>query len=73
MLLNDAALSTHEWHFRAVSAIRDNLGQIKLLVLWVGFGFMLGKEEESLPRVDFCLSGLLKLWPIEPFTRKKFT
>lgn len=66
MLLNDAALSTREWHFRAVSAIRKNLGQIKLLVLWVWFGFRLGKgEEESSQGLIFVLSGLLKLCPIE--------
>ena len=35
MLLNDAALSTSEWHFRAVSTIKGNLRQIKLL--WVFF------------------------------------
>lgn len=66
MLLNDAALSTREWHFRAVSAIEGNLRQIKLLVLgfvffffWFGFVFLLGRgEEESSPRAAFHLGGL---------------
>lgn len=39
MLLSDAALSAHEWYFRTISAIRGNLGQIKLLV------FLLGQAE----------------------------
>lgn len=46
MLLNDAALSTREWHFRAVSAIKGNLRQIKLLVFLVWFCFLLGRGEE---------------------------
>lgn len=36
-LLNDAALSTREWHFRTVIAIKGSFRQIKLLVwgVWV--------------------------------------
>lgn len=72
MLPNDAALSTREWHFRAESAIKGYLRQIKFLFFWFGFVFLLKKgEEESSPRAAFCFPGLLKLWPIEPFTRKK--
>lgn len=62
MLLNDAALSTREWHFRAVSVIKGNLRQIKLLVVvvfFLFFGFVLfcflGRaEEESSTRAAFC-------------------
>lgn len=78
MLLNDAALSAREWHFRAVSAVKGNLRQIKLLVgfffgggLGLGF-FLLGRgEEESSPRAAFVFEAQLELWPIESFTRKK--
>lgn len=75
VLLNDAASSTPEWHFRAVNVIKGNLRQLELPVWGVLFCFLVGRgKEESSPRVVFCSAGLLKRWPIEPFTRKeKFT
>lgn len=80
MLLNDAALSVREWHFRAVSAVKGNLRQIKLLVgfflrggvvLGLGFFFLGRGEEESSPRAAFVFEAQLELWPIESFMRKK--
>lgn len=48
MLLNDAALSTREWHFRAVSTIKSNLRQIKLLGFFCCcFLFLLGRQKRS--------------------------
>lgn len=62
MLLNDAALSIREWHFRAVSTIKGDLRQIKLLGFLFYLVFLLGREEEeSSPRAFFCFPGLLKL------------